>query len=119
MFLPNTYCQRFARSDVQDIWSNYTYAPADTLPCSIVSLDLRIDRSSVRVDSSASRGRSEEETGTARILYPVGTSIKEGDIIQVDDVYIEVVRIYPRRDVLGNIDHIQVDFRKGAIPNVQ
>ncbi len=117
MFIPNTYCLKYPRSDTQDVYSNYSYGPAVRMACSVTALDLKVSTTSVRADSSASRGRAEEEIGSARILFPKTAIIREGDIVQVEDEYIECTRIFPRRNVLGRIDHIQVDFRKGVNPN--
>ena len=117
MFVPNTTCQLYTRSDTQNLYGGYTYNDPITVPCAIVSMDLKVSKTSVRADSSASRGRAEEEVGSARLLFPASTAVKEGDLASVDGYPIEVIRIFSRHDVLGNIDHLQIDFRKGQFPS--
>lgn len=116
MFRPNTHCLLFVRSDTQDLYGSYTFDDPITVPCTVVAMDLKVTKTSVRADSSASRGRAEEEIGTARILFKADATIKEGDQVQMDGNTLDCTRIFQRHDVLGKIDHLQVDFRKGAVP---
>jgi hypothetical protein len=116
MFIPNTTCQLYNRTDEQNIYATYIYLPPRTVACAITEMDLSVKKTSVRADSSASRGRAEEEMGLARLLFPADTVIREGDIVTIDFEVLEVSRIFARRDVLGRMDHKQVDFRKGALP---
>lgn len=116
MFIPNTTCRLYSRTDTQDLYGQYSFAAPVTVGCSVVQMDLVVKKTSVRADSSASRGRAEEEIGLVRLLFPTSTSVKEGDVCEVDGYAIEVIRIFPRRNTVGQLDHYQVDFRKGALP---
>jgi hypothetical protein len=117
MFLPNQSCKLYRRTDKQDVYGNYSYKAPVTVPCTVTLMDLNVKKTSVRADSSASRGRAEEEIGLARLLFPASTVVNEGDVVSVDGEVLEVIRLFPRRDVLGRPDHLQVDFRRGALPS--
>jgi hypothetical protein len=117
MFIPNATCELYSRTDIQDVYGDFSFLPPQqNVPCAVVQMDLVVKKTSVRADSSASRGRAEEEIGLVRLLFPVTVSVKEGDIVAVDGQVVEVIRIFPRRDITGKLDHYQVDFRKGALP---
>jgi hypothetical protein len=117
MFLPNTSCTLHSRTDTQDIYGTYTFLPPKLkVPCGVTQMDLVVKKTSVRADSSASRGRAEEEIGLARLLFSKTVVIREGDVVEILGQVIEVSRIFPRLDILGQLDHVQVDFRKGALP---
>lgn len=116
MFLPNSSCELYRRNSTPDVYNAYSFQAGVTVRCSIVTLDVKVAKTSVRADTSASKGRAEEEIGLTRILFPANTEINEYDIVVVDGQVAEVIRIFPRRNVLGRVDHLQVDFRRGALP---
>lgn len=118
MFRPNTYCYVYQRSDEQDAYAQFTYSQPIKTPCSVTQMDLKVAKTSVRADSSASRGRAEEEIGMARLLFLPNAVLREGDIVTIDGNALEVMRIFQRHDVNGKVDHLQVDLRKGMFPNV-
>jgi hypothetical protein len=116
MFLPNTRCKLYRRSDTTDRRGEYTYAPFVSVPCSVIDLALKLDKTNVRADSSGSRGKATEEQGLGRILFPTYVTIKEGDIVEAEDEAMEVIGVYPRRDVLGKLDHKDVTLTKAQLP---
>lgn len=89
--------------------------------CSIVHLWNETDATSVRHDTSASRGRAEEAMADVRILLLPNQAVSTGDVIEVeqksaDNVIFEVRRIFRRPDVHGRIHHIDVSgelFKEG------
>lgn len=116
MFLPNTTCWLHRRSGAPNRRGEYDYAPRVITPCSVVKLNLKTDHTSVRADSSASRGKAEEEQGDARLLFPANTVIAAGDIVEVEGEGIRATEIFPRRNVLGVLDHLDVSFEKSQLP---
>lgn len=116
MFLPNTRCSLYRRSLQTDRRGEYVYAPPATVPCSVVALGLMTEKTSVRADSSGSRGKAQEEQGDAMILFPTYITVKEGDLVQVEGEGLEIVAVFPRRDVLGRLDHIEVKLMKAQLP---
>jgi hypothetical protein len=67
------------------------------------------DKSSVRADSSASRGRADEVTNEARLLFRPNVDIRIGDVVVVleTSLKIETRRLMPSVD--GKIHHIMVE----------
>lgn len=112
MFFPNTRCDLYSRRTAKDNFGRYTYAPKTSVPCSVIFLDVSVQKSSVRADTSGSRGQAEQFQGDAMLLFPKTLKLAEGDVIFKDDRWLEVVEVEPRRDVIGKLDHYQVTFRK-------
>lgn len=118
MFVPNNTCRLWKATTTLDIRGERSYlSPVDNIACAVVSLDLLIDKTSVRADSSGSRGRAEEEQGDGLILFPTYVSIDENDIIEVDGAVLEIISVFPRRSVLGVLDHFEVKGRRSQVPS--
>ena len=100
-----------------DNWGRPTYPAAsqpsaERVDCSVITLDLKLDRSSVRADSSATRGRAEQIGGDAIMLFPTSVAIEELDIVKVENRWLEVISVFQRRNVFGDHDHDEVVLRK-------
>jgi len=85
--------------------------------CSVVHLYDLTEKTTVRADSSASRGQAEEQLSQARLLFGAREQIKTGDLVEVsvnggDNMTIEVTKIFRRMDVAARVHHIDVE---GAI----
>jgi hypothetical protein len=81
------------------------------VPVAAVTFRAGRERSSVRADSSASRGRAEEANADAVLLFPAGVSVANGDIVEFAGERLEVVRVQQRFDMQGSLDHLQVDLQ--------
>lgn len=112
MFFPNTKCDLYRRSTTSDNFGRYHYADKVSAPCAVIFLDVTIQKSSVRADTSGSRGQAEQFQGDAMILFVKRQAITEGDVIFIDGRWLEVIEVEPRRNVLGKLDHLQVVLRK-------
>tara|TARA_B100000749_G_scaffold148090_1_gene113659 strand:+ start:648 stop:1013 length:366 start_codon:yes stop_codon:yes gene_type:complete len=112
MFRANTTCTLQSQTGELDIFGNPVFVKPVTVPCAVVSYDLSVQKSSVRADSSGSRGRAEQLEGVARFLFRRTQKIKTGDIITKDGFTLEVIEVFPRRDVSGRLDHLEVDMKK-------
>jgi hypothetical protein len=112
MFIPNTTCDLYVRTDTADNFGNFTYLPVQTVKCAMIDLSLIVQKSSVRADTSGSRGQVEQQQGDAMFLFPKTVSIKLGDVIFKDGFWLEAIQAYPRRNLLGRLDHYQVTFWK-------
>ena len=108
MFIPNTDCQIKERG-ARDRYNEYSYGKPRRARCSIIKLKEARGKTSVRTDSSASRGNAEEITSDARLLLPSSESINRGDLIKVYGFVLKVVSIFPRIAVNGRLDHWQID----------
>lgn len=106
-FRPNTTASLLRKAG-RNIHGRQSYSAPVPLPCAVVSLDERVVQTSVRADSTASRGAAEEEVLQAVILIPAKTEIAEGDVIKILGRNIEVEGIEPRLDIFGQLDHQQI-----------
>tara|TARA_R110000851_G_scaffold59347_11_gene137425 strand:- start:13535 stop:13912 length:378 start_codon:yes stop_codon:yes gene_type:complete len=82
--------------------------------CAIIHLYNETSKTSVRADSSASRGRADERTADVRILLKPTEEIATGDLVSIKlkgglDITMEVNRIFRRPDVEGSIHHIDIE----------
>lgn len=87
--------------------------------CAIIRLTSSVDTTSVRTDSSASRGRAEEVVYDVRLLMAPRESVKRGDLVTVrlkgaEALTVEVMEVHPRADVAGRLHHIEVDGNRWA-----
>jgi hypothetical protein len=84
------------------------YTPVKT-PCSVVKLEVSSVASSVRADSSASRGAAEQEEAAANLLFPPNVKIAIDDIVVVANVRLRITMTHQRfHAVTGSLDHIEV-----------
>ncbi|WP_051258863.1 hypothetical protein [Chitinibacter tainanensis] len=82
--------------------------------CHIVTMNLNIDKTYVRTDSSASRGSAEEATADVRLLFPPETKIEHNDTVKIMNQRLRVVGVFPRPKLYGGIDHLQVELERAT-----
>jgi len=93
----------------RDVHGRPTWGEATPCAFAIVNLDVGALKTSVRADSSASRGSADETAAmNAVILMPAHTQIKIGDLFGFEDAKFLIKNIHPRRSVTGKLDHLQV-----------
>lgn len=78
---------------------------------SVVHLNLMSQDSSVRADSSASRGAADELVSEAKFLFTKMADIAIDDLVEIDGIKVEVSAVMPRYNVRGKLDHYEVDGR--------
>lgn len=86
---------------------------ADPVACqfAVVNAKRQAEKTSVRADSSASRGMADEiTTGLGRILVAKHHTIEIGDVFEFDGDSYDVNSKHIRRDVFGRIDHFECDL---------
>lgn len=71
----------------------------------VITLIGEIAKTSVRTDSSATRGNAEEEQAQAKILFRVKADPKEGDRFVLHGVVMRIESRQPRIDAFGKLDH--------------
>lgn len=108
MFRPNLKCQISVLGGA-DGYGKRTYSPWKSTPFAIVKLEQMSEKTSVRTDSSATRGSAQEILADARLLFPAYVRLKEGDRVKFMGFTLTVTSIHPRYSVLGRHDHWQVD----------
>lgn len=111
MFLPNLILNITRKKGFTEDGEETFYDPIQ-VKGSIINLRNRLDRSSVRADSSASRGRAEQYEADVRLLIVAGADVERDDLVTVDawpGKKYQVSEVFPRFNLQGKIDHLQVD----------
>jgi hypothetical protein len=108
MFRPNQQGQLLRKNRRRDIHGRESFDNPVPLPLSIVHLEEGVKWTSVRADSSASRGSAEQTELQAKLLVPTGIAMKKGDVIKVLDHFVEVEAMHTRLDVMGRPHHVEV-----------
>ncbi|MPQ56300.1 hypothetical protein [Duganella sp. FT27W] len=108
MFRPNQHCRIQLSSGKHDIHGQPI--PGRYVPerCSVVKLATSNEKTTVRADSSASRGNAQELETTSIILLPANTLAKIDDIIQVAAIKLRIATREPKYDVTGRLDHYRI-----------
>lgn len=114
MFVPNNIARHWVASPALDVYGERSFVGPTDVPCAVVSLNLEVGKTSVRADSSGSRGRAEEEQGIARILFPTFLKLTEKDVIEIAGKTLEVIQVTPRWSVAGKLDHFECDLRQSG-----
>lgn len=113
LFAP-TPCTFKTMDEETDEFGQPTFGPARPAKCAVVKFLVGREKTSVRADSSGSRGNAEEITADARLLFPPATKILIGDKVTLFDVDLRVLNFTPRLSVAGRLDHYQVDLERWA-----
>lgn len=81
--------------------------------CGVVRLRRDRAHSTVRSDSSATRGHADEDRADVIILLTANTNARIGDKLQIDKfMTIRIQNLHPRYNIPGRLDHYEV---KGEI----
>jgi len=107
VFRPNQKCVVRAQ-DGHDINGMPNYGKRKREKCAIVRLKIINDKSSVRADSSASRGNSRELEADAFILMAPDTTAEHDAIIELLNSRYRVMGMNPRFAISGRLDHYEV-----------
>jgi len=107
MFRPNS--MGILRSiESRDVHGRENWGVERSCAFAPVNLNVRTQKTTVRADSSASRGSADEKVSDrAKILVGKATSIKISDKFYFDGISYEVVSVHYRRSVTGRVDHIE------------
>lgn len=87
------------------------WGAASNIKLAIVTLRHVTERSSVRADSSASRGRAEESRADGIILVPPEIALSTEDRISMLGRSYEITMAFPRHGLDGSLGHTQVELR--------
>lgn len=91
-----------------DVYGKPAFGVAFNEPCAVVVARGEQQNTTVRADSSQSRGHGDEFTSTHKILLSGETRVKLGDQITLRGRLIRVMTMHDRYDVGGTIDHFEV-----------
>lgn len=105
MFIPNTIGS-LARFTGFTLDGMPNFATAVDVKCAVVRLAEADQKTSVRTDSSASRGSGEETVvKNGKILFPVSVNPNAGDKFTIYTVSMRIMSVEPRIAVTGKQDH--------------
>jgi len=106
MFRPNLSCVVYTNLS-NDIYGKPSLSGAVNERCAIVSKTLSSVKSTLRADTSASRGNAREAHADVHILLTANTKAKINDVIEVSGTKIQVTKMEERRSLLGRVDHYE------------
>lgn len=108
LFKPNITCV-LRTLQGRDVYGQESLSQGTTVGCTIIKLHATVMDSSVRADSSASRGAAREVQANAKILLSVDSGVKLNDQIEVSGVLLRVTSVFLRHNLRGKPDHIEVE----------
>lgn len=108
MLIPNLDCKVYKQT-APDVYGQVTSGPAIPERCCVVKLKKKSDATTVRADSGASRAHADEFITENRILLTPKTKAAIDDRLDVAGVSIRVKSMFPRFDILGRLDHYEVE----------
>jgi hypothetical protein len=112
---PKTPCVISSSTKKYDLYGRPLHSAAKRrTKCAIIHLYREHEKTTVRADSSASRGRADEEVSQVRILLKPNEKISTGDLVEItlkggQPITMEVRKIFRRPDVEGVIHHIDIE----------
>jgi len=108
MFKPNISCRVHRSSGASDVYGQPLPTTIINERCAVINLDLKSLRTTVRADSSASRGAASEEVLNAFLLMTKNTQVQIDDVVEVTGIKIRVMRKFPRHSLKGVLDHYEI-----------
>jgi hypothetical protein len=108
MLNKNATCQ-ILQVEEHDMYGQAVLGLPVTEQCAIVRLRKQMKHTTVRADSSQSRGHGDEFTSQNRVLLDENTVCSLGDKLVVNGIELKVTDMHPRFDVTGEIDHYEVE----------
>ena len=108
MFKPNAYCYIVRTSTDTDVYGMPLNSTKTKEPCTPLRVDAQVDRSSVRADTSASRGNAREFQTEAKFLVPKNTVARIDDILEWQGDAMRIAGKMPRYNLQGVLDHYEL-----------
>lgn len=98
----------YRKSKELDVYGESQLRFVDRIKLGMVRFADSVEKSSVRADSSASRGKAEQEEFDAVMVTPLESKVQQGDIMLVDGVKLRVDMIHKRFGLRGRPGHLEV-----------
>lgn len=76
--------------------------------CAPVDFDIKSIKSSIRADSSASRGNAREIETSIDVLLPASARIAVEDQMMLLGLTVRVISIFPRYNTSGSLHHLEI-----------
>jgi hypothetical protein len=108
MFRPNQTCTLNISSGKTDIYGQPLPLRRVRERCAVVKLEITNQQTTVRTDSSASRGNAMETVANAVLLFTKNTAANIDDVIEFAGAKLKIVSKHPRYSVTGDLDHYEI-----------
>jgi hypothetical protein len=109
MFIPNSRGMLYPLTGMNGD-GEPTYGPGQIVRCAIAALNQAVMVTSVRTDSTATHGSSEETALKSEIMFPATVKTKIDDKFSVAGFNMRVTSVGPRYNVAGQLDHYEVNL---------
>jgi hypothetical protein len=107
MFRPNQDCI-IQKRGLNDVYGMPIPGISVKERCTIVKINIKNEKSSVRADTSASRGNAREFEDDAEFLLNKNTVAQIDDVILVDGLTFRIMTRFLRKNLQGVPDHVQI-----------
>ena len=108
MLIPNKKCRIHTSSGQYDLNGRPVQGQIVGEMCAVVRMLTRAEKTSVRADTSASRGAAIEEVSDGKFLLMPRTVADYDDLIEVDGQKFKIVGKQRRYDINGRLDHYEI-----------
>lgn len=108
MFRPNQVCAIQVTSGNTDVYGQPLATTRVREQCAVVRLVTTNQPSSVRADSSASRGNAKELVSDSLILLAKTTVANIDDLIDIGGMTLRITSKHPRFNIAGSLDHFEI-----------
>lgn len=106
LFNPNTTCT-IVKNQGYDFYGEPIRQERVTEACAVLNAKRALKKSSVRADSSASRGNAQEITADYWLILLPDTVAEIDDLIEIHGVQVKIVDLIPRYGLDGRHDHTE------------
>lgn len=105
----NVAC-RHQKKTRTDMYGQENWSDPVQLRCAVVKLEHEKADTTVRADSSGTRGHADEKIAAAILLFKRkhGDNIALGDRLEVGSISLSVIKVRQRYDVMSRLDHYEV-----------
>lgn len=109
MFIPNKVAL-YSEKTGENEFAEPTFSDPRKVACAVVHFGAAAQKTSVRTDSSASRGNAEEVVVAAKILLASTVDPTPAHRLEIAGRKLRALSIEPRWAVTGDLDHYECDY---------
>lgn len=106
LFNPNATCV-IIKNTGYNVYGEPIRATRITEPCALLNAGVAMKKSSVRADSSASRGNAQEITADHWLILTAQTQAEIDDLIEIHGIQVKINQLIPRYGLNGQHDHTE------------
>lgn len=106
LFMPNRLCV-IIKNTGYNVYGEPERKERITEKCTLINAGRSMKKSSVRADSSASRGNAQEIVADYWLLLTHNTCAEIDDLIEINGMQLKIYSLIPRYDLRGKHDHTE------------